>query len=301
MMHLSDLIQINQHSGDAAVNVARSLSNHNLVDSFSPTKAAVMVLKHLQEAVLPAAPQQDRALNVFGSYGSGKSHLSVVIAQLLRDGCGDVSFSHFFERLNHFGEAQLAEKLKNTFLAQDDKDAKPYLLVSLEGQGLPSIGSVLMKELYDAVKRRGLNPAEILPATEYDVCIKRFEEICRNSPELANADLSQWNLHQYLTTAYLLDALKSHDPDSLETFKHWHKAVCLGSEFNPVNEGGSNFISIFRVKTFAFRRTDLSPTLSRWNNSSFYEERRWITDMAAIQFLKSNIILFGLQNIVFMF
>ena len=244
-MHLSDLIQINQHSGDAAVNVARSLSNHNLVDSFSPTKAAVMVLKHLQEAVLPAAPQQDRALNVFGSYGSGKSHLSVVIAQLLRDGCGDVSFSHFFERLNHFGEAQLAEKLKNTFLAQDDKDAKPYLLVSLEGQGLPSIGSVLMKELYDAVKRRGLNPAEILPATEYDVCMKRFEEICRNSPELANADLSQWNLHQYLTTAYLLDALKSHDPDSLETFKHWHKAVCLGSEFNPVNEGGSNFISAY--------------------------------------------------------
>jgi antitoxin component HigA of HigAB toxin-antitoxin module len=102
-----------------------------------------------------------------------------------------------------------------------------------------------MKELYDEVKRRGVNPAEILPATEYDVCIKRFEEICRNSPELANTDLSQWNLHQYLTTAYLLDALKSHDPDSLEIFKHWHKAVCLGSEFNPVNEGGSNFISAY--------------------------------------------------------
>lgn len=245
MTHLRDLIQINQHSSDAAVNLARSLSNHNLVESFSPTKAAVMVLKHLQEAVLPAAPQQNRALNVFGSYGSGKSHLSVVIAQLLRDGCGDVSFSHFFERLNHFGEVQLAEKLNNTFLAQNDKDAKPYLLVSLEGQGLPSIGSVLMKELYDAVKRRGLDPAEILPATEYDVCIKRFEEICRNSPELTNADLSQWNLHQYLTTAYLLDALKSHDPDSLETFKYWHKAVCLGSEFNPVNEGASNFISAY--------------------------------------------------------
>jgi hypothetical protein len=250
MMHLSDLIQINQHSGDAAVNVARSLSNHNLVDSFSPTKAAVTVLKHLRDAVLPLVdgkpmPQEYRALNVYGSYGSGKSHLSVVIAQLLRDGCGDASFIRFFERLNHFGEAQLAENLKNTFLAQGDKDAKPYLLVSLEGQGLPSIGSVLMKELYDEVKRRGLNPAEILPATEYDVCIKRFEEICRNSPELANTDLSQWNLHQYLTTAYLLDALKSHDPDSLETFKHWHKAVCLGSEFNPVNEGGSNFISAY--------------------------------------------------------
>ncbi len=107
-MQLSDLIQINQRSSDAAVNLARSLSNHNLVESFSPTKAAVTVLKHLREAVLPNASQQDRALNVYGSYGSGKSHLSVVIAQLLRDGCGDVSFIHFFERLNHFGEAQLA-------------------------------------------------------------------------------------------------------------------------------------------------------------------------------------------------
>ncbi len=245
-MQLSDLIQINTRSADAAVNLAHGLNNHHLIENFSPTKATAIVLKHLQESVLPTAQQQNRALNIYGSYGSGKSHLSVVIAQLLRDGCGDMSFHHFFEQLHHFGETQLAENLKNTFLAKDDKDAKPYLLVSLEGQGLPSMGSVLIKELYDAIKRHHLNPTEILPETEYDICIKRFEEICRNSPELANAELAQWHLGKdYVRTTNMLDALKSLNPDSLETFKQWHKAVCLGSEFNPINAGGCNFIRAY--------------------------------------------------------
>ena len=86
MTILNDLIQINSTNTDAAIVVNRGLNNHNLVDSFAPTKSAVAVLKHLREAVLPTATQEQRALNIFGSYGSGKSHLAVVMAHLLR-GC----------------------------------------------------------------------------------------------------------------------------------------------------------------------------------------------------------------------
>ena len=73
----------------------------------------------------PTATQEQRALNIFGSYGSGKSHLAVVMAHLLRDGSGDIAFEHFFERLRNFGESTLAENLKNTFLNSNDVDAKP--------------------------------------------------------------------------------------------------------------------------------------------------------------------------------
>lgn len=246
MTTLNDLIQINSTNTDAAIVVNRGLNNHNLVDSFAPTKSAVAVLKHLREAVLPTATQEQRALNIFGSYGSGKSHLAVVMAHLLRDGSGDIAFEHFFERLRNFGESTLAENLKNTFLNSNDVDAKPYLLVSLYGSKAPSLGSMLMEGLYDALERHPkLNPADILPATEYDVCVKRFETMIDADPALANAELSKWEIGNYFTTDEMVDDLKNHQPIALETFKDWYKAVCFGATFNPAAEGGSNFIDAY--------------------------------------------------------
>lgn len=246
MTTLNDLIQITATSSDAAIVVNRGLSNHHLVDSFAPTKSAVAVLKHLAKAVLPTATQEQRALNIHGFYGSGKSHLAVVIAHLLRDGSGDMAFSHFFERLKNFGETELATTLKNTFLDAKDVDAKPYLLVSLYGSETTSLGAKLMEGLYDAIERHpNLTPSEILPATEYDVCVKRFENLIANDPTLANAELSTWKLGNYFTTDEMLEDLKNHQPIALETFKDWHKAVCRGLAFNPLSEGGSNFVDAY--------------------------------------------------------
>ncbi|TSA39893.1 MAG: hypothetical protein D4R63_07735 [Methylococcaceae bacterium] len=247
MTQLNDLIEINNTGSPAAIVVGQSLSNHNLVNKFAPTKAAVTLLTHLQKAVCPEATQEQRALNIHGSYGSGKSHTAVVIAQLLRDGCGDSEFTHLFDRLRHFGAADLADKLKNTFLPADDVDAKPYLLVSLYGSGTTSLGAKLFEGLYEALERHpNLSPAEILPTTEYETCIKRFEAIVSRSPELAKADLSQWQMAEhFLETEDMLEGLIAHQTLALELFKRWHKAVCNDAPFNPASEGGNNFINSY--------------------------------------------------------
>ena len=250
MTQLKDIIQINPSKTPAAVVVGQSLSDHQLVELFAPTKAAVTVLKHLKQAVLPpeghTTTQEQRALNIHGSYGSGKSHLAVVIAQLLRDGSGYSEFEHLFERLRLFGEADLAKQLKNAFLSADDTNAKPYLLVSLYGSGTTSLAAKLIEGLYDALERHPeLNPTEILPITEYEVCVKHFDYLAQQSPELKNADLSKWQLSEhYLTTEEMMEGLKHHQTLALELFKRWHKAVCYVA-FDPVREGGSNFIQAY--------------------------------------------------------
>jgi len=248
MSQLKDIIQINATSNDAAIVLERSLANQQLVHSFAPTQAAVKVLQHISKAVLPQATQEDRAINLFGNYGSGKSHLAVLIAQLLRDGSGGNEFEGLFQRLNHFGADKLAESLKNTFLAKQDIDAKPYLLVSLYGSEAPSLADQLMEALYDALKRHPtLDPQTVLPMTEYDACVKRFEEIIENSPEYAAADLAQWQLKdEYLSSDEILKDLIAHQPIALKVFKQWHKAVCHGAAFNPANEGGKNFIEAYQ-------------------------------------------------------
>lgn len=210
---LADIIEINATQTDAAIVVDRSLANQDLISSFAPTKAAVAVLRHVCTAALPQATQEHRAINIFGNYGSGKSHLAVVLAQLLRDGSGGGAFAGLFQRLSNFGEAKLAQDLTNTFLAAGDPDAKPYLLVSLYGSESPSLATQLMEGLYDALERHPLfNHQAILPTTEYEVCVKRFEEIISKTPELAMADLPRHLATEYATIKEMRVYLEQHKP-----------------------------------------------------------------------------------------
>ena len=243
MTLLADIIEINATQTDAAISVERSLDNQDLIRCFAPTRAAVKVFSHLCSAVLPHATQEHRAINLFGNYGSGKSHLAVVLAQLLRDGSSGEAFAGLFQRLSNFGEAKLAQNLQNTFLAADDPDAKPYLLVSLYGSESSSLAAQLMEGLYDALERHPLfDHQAILPTTEYEVCVKRFDEIVSKTPELANADLPRQLATDYATTKEMRVYLEQHKPEALAVFKEWHKEVCHGALFNPANEGGKNFI-----------------------------------------------------------
>lgn len=247
-MHVSDLIEINATQTDAAVVLNHSIANPNLVACFAPTKASTAVLAHLQKAVLPEATQEMRAINLFGNYGSGKSHLAVLIAQLFRDGAGSAEFTGFFQRLTNAGYAKLADELRHTFLLPSDPDARPYLLVTLYGSETPSLAAKLYEGLYQTLTRHpSLDPKTILPKTEYDVCIQRFEEIVEIDGALAKADLVQWQLAEhYLTTAEMQAGLKRHEPEALEAFKRWHEEVCKGAAFNPVSLGGKNFIEAYQ-------------------------------------------------------
>lgn len=246
MAQLADVIQIKKTQTDAAIVVERSLDSLNLIESFAPTKASVKVLNHVCAAALPNATQEQRAINLFGNYGSGKSHLAVVLAQLLRDGSDCEAFSGLFERLSNFGETTLASDLKNTFLAKDDPDAKPYLLVSLYGSETPSLAAKLMEGLYEALERHPyLNHESILPKTEYDVAIQRFDEIVSKTPTLADTELSRELAIDYATTQEMRLYLQQHKYEALDVFKKWHQEVCHGALFNPANEGGKNFIEAY--------------------------------------------------------
>jgi hypothetical protein len=246
MTFLADIIELNTQHTDAAIVFDRDLASHNLIHSFAPTKSTIKVFEHLNAAVQRDAKQQQRAINLHGSYGSGKSHTLVVIAQLLRDGCNAEGFDGLFERIKHFATPKLATDLKNTFLANTDEDARPYLLVSLYGSQASSIPDALMEGLFKALNRHpDLNPESILPKTEYDVCVTCFNGIIENTPDLANVDLPPELADNYLTTREMLRGLELHQPLALTLFKKWYRHTVHGLTFNPANHGGKNFIEAY--------------------------------------------------------
>lgn len=249
MITLGDIVHPDTtHIRDAAIVLDEGLGKPGYVQSYTPTRSAIEILKHLAQAVLPDATTDKRAMNWHGPYGSGKSHLGVVIGRLLRDGASSAEFSDLLTKLNNLGESQLAQKLRSTFLdPQTDPDAKPYLLIPLNTSGTHPIPHQLVEALYRSLQHEPrLRDKQILSKTEYDAAYDRYQEIIKSSPSYANAELSKWNLaHDYLTTAEMASDLNNHDPTAYKVFLAWHEAVCHGAIFNPASYGGKRFVDAY--------------------------------------------------------
>ncbi|GAA6185579.1 hypothetical protein [Aliiglaciecola sp. NS0011-25] len=244
-MNLSDIISINAHINDAAIVLDKGISNSSLVGSFMPTKASIKVFEHLSKAVSPSATQEQRAINVYGSYGSGKSHLAVVIAHLLKFGADGEGFEQLLSKISSSKNENLAKNIKNTFLS--DADARPYLFVSLYGSNTTSIGAKLLQGLYDALDREaGLEPSNILPKTEFDACRERLQSVIELKPEILNQDLDEFGISEYLDIESLLVGLENHENQAVKAFLEWHKKETFGMDFNIAVHGGRSFVHAYK-------------------------------------------------------
>jgi len=244
-MNLHDVIEINAQTNDAAIVLDQGLTNASLVGNYMPTRASLKVFEHLAKAVSPSATQEQRAINIYGSYGSGKSHLAVVIAHLLKFGASSEGFESLLSKFSNSKNERLASNLKNTFLS--DSDAKPYLLVSLYGSKTTSLGSKLLEGLYDAVEREeALETSKTLPKTEFDACKERLQTVIDSKPEILESDLDEYGITEYLDIESLLIGLENHETEAINCFLEWHKKEFVGLDFNISNHGGKSFIEAYK-------------------------------------------------------
>lgn len=244
-MNLNEIISINPHVNDAAIVLDKGISNPSLVGSFMPTKASIKVFEHLSKAVSPSATQEQRAINIYGSYGSGKSHLAVVIAHLLKFGADSDGFEQLLAKIAGSSNKALANDLKNTFLS--DADARPYLFVSLYGSNTTSISAKLLQGLYDALEREeGVEPSKVLPKTEFDACRERLQKVIQLKPEILNQDLDEFEIYEYLDIESLLVGLENHENEAVKAFLEWHKKEHFGLDFDIAGNGGNSFIDAYK-------------------------------------------------------
>lgn len=250
MTRLCDLVTIDGTRRSAAIRLDDGLyaCAPALVEAFTPTRSSVAILTHLQKAVLQNAPQQSRAMIWHGVYGSGKSHLGVLVGELLRHGIGTSAMQGFLDRLKNQGESRLCDALKTTFHASDDPDARPYLVVPLYGSPAPTLQNALLEGLYRALRDTdGLDPQTIIPKTEFAAALDRLSVILEHEPDYRSKPLSHWQIH---SAAFNLEELKTQldgfVPEALEAFKDWHPKVSAGHRFDPQALGGMGVADAFR-------------------------------------------------------
>ncbi|PHJ42778.1 hypothetical protein [Vibrio sp. PID17_43] len=248
-MIVENVVRLTEQKSSSAIQVGQSLQDDSLLSGYAMTDSAAKVFNHVAEAVLPQATADQRAINIFGSYGSGKSHLAVVLARLLRDGATDAGFNSLISRLKNSSSkfGSLGEKLTSTFLGHADKDAHPYFVLNLYAVGAPSIAEQLIGALVSELeKHQEIDASQVLPTTQHEVCLKRIKEIESFSTyeekdfvTLGLIDSSYFDLNE------LKSGLEDCDPDSLEAFQKWHKAVTMGQLFDPLKNGGADLIQVY--------------------------------------------------------
>ncbi len=258
MTRLSDLIRIDHSLRDAAIRLDDGLLVHaeKLVDAFTPTHSSVSILLNVQKAVLANASQQLRAMIWHGVYGSGKSHLSVLVGELLSHGTSSESMRGFLVRLRNVGESKLADALETTFHPIGDPDARPYLIVTLYGSPAPTLQNALLEGLYQTLLTTpGLDPDKIIPKTEFSAALERLNTILEIHPDFRSKPLSHWNIQ---SAAFNLDELETQltgfEPEALDAFKVWHPKVSAGALFDPQALGGKGVTEAFLEAAAALKR-----------------------------------------------
>lgn len=218
---LSDLVELSP-GFSTAVDVRDDLGKDSKVVAYIPTEVASEVLLDMAENLHVSASR--RARLVTGTYGTGKSHLGLVMARLYRDSPSEPCLAPVFKRLGGKWPGK-ADKLRE----EREKVEGKFLLVLLTGD-CGSFNDSLLQQLNGALASEGLE--ELLPETAFEAARRRVQEIKKEHPETYKALETAVREVGLESVKALNENLKQMVRSAYDRFCDIHKAVCSGAAFS---------------------------------------------------------------------
>lgn len=216
-MELNQLVEVSP-GFKTAVNLEQELDNLEKVSGFIPTEVSHEVFWDFAKKLHPTAEGQ-RSRLIMGTYGTGKSHLALVLANLLRHSPGDPRIQTVLDKM----DPDTRKTLEINRKALD----KRYLIVTLYGE-MGRISDAFMMGLRRALDRAGLT--EVLPESAFDAALSRIQEVKERFPENFKL-LEQAVEARHYTLSELQTRLESYDRGAFELFCDIHPSFSGGSRF----------------------------------------------------------------------
>lgn len=205
----------------AAVNIKQNIDDDQKVSAFIPTQIASQILSDLALNFHPTSARKSRLIT--GTYGTGKSHLALVIARIFRDGSDNHALSPVFAKLNKW--PSIAEKL----IKERSSCKGKFLLVLLHGdQG--DFKDELLYELDLALTREGL--VDIFPDTAFTAASKKIDEIKQDYPEFYERLEKLVNEYDFVSVDALQSQLNRKRREAYDNFLKIHEALLAGTKFD---------------------------------------------------------------------
>lgn len=198
--------------------------NRNKLESYYPIPEARDAFYNISRGLHPTS--KGRAHIISGTYGSGKSHFALVIANYLTKNSDSKDLKTIFDRIWE-KDAPKAQEIYN--IRNVDK---PYLLILIEGYDPGGVEHALLNGLKEALtdSQRGNLPEEDLE-TSYSTAIKKIKEWEDKKPDFFK-ELKKCLDQNGTEIKTLLSDLKEFKEDALRLFREIHHQITL-SDFDP--------------------------------------------------------------------
>jgi hypothetical protein len=206
----------------AAVNLQNDRNNLEKVGGFIPTEVAKEIILDLAKNLNPTSNLRSRI--IMGTYGTGKSHLALVLLNFFVRSLETEQLQKVMEKL----EAET----KDVLIQLRELVPEKFLVVNLYGDE-GNIADGLMMGLRKALEAEGLD--YLLPSSAFDAALARIEEIKNNFPdsytllkdELANNLIEQ----NRMSVEELTTRLQNYQKKAFDVFRTIHPSFSAGSHF----------------------------------------------------------------------
>ena len=204
-----------------SINIQYDLMNLSKVKGYIPTRKSVEILKdYLLNTIID---NRDKSTVLIGPYGKGKSHLILVLIELMYRSKNVKELKNLIDRISLVDEdcAELAKQVLN------DKKYLPIIVNFNSGD----LNQAFLIALNNALRNEGIE--NILPNTYFDVAVEVLDG-WRQYKGTIEVVKSIINEKYKISLDTFIRKLKSFDINSYKLFKEIFLEVTSGIEFNPL-------------------------------------------------------------------
>lgn len=229
-MRLVDLVKIDNRF-EKSVNLLLDLHVQGKIDGYIPTRSSVKILDGYINEIRTFTG--NRASVLIGPYGKGKSHLLLILLELLSQNCPLSVIDALIERIAAVNE-DAAEHIRDTM-----SNFGPFLPVIINA-GSGTLSQAFMRGITNALVRDELS--DVIPDSYYSEAIKMLQNWEKHFPDTFSAFKNR--LPQGKSVTKFVSELSHFDERSLSFFRTVYPELTSGSVFNPIVD--DEVVSIYR-------------------------------------------------------
>lgn len=214
--HLNEYIHISP-GFKAAVNLKNDQNNLKKVAGFIPTEVAREIILDLGKKLHPASDLRSRI--IMGTYGTGKSHLALVLLNFFAQSIETTELQIIIDKLDPDTKLVLNQYRKQV--------PEKFLVVNLYGDE-GDIADALTMGLRKALEKVGLE--FLLPSSAFDAALKRIQEIEENYPESFTILKEKVELNG-MSVDELKTRLEKYQKKTFDFFREIHPFFSAGGRF----------------------------------------------------------------------
>ena len=227
-MKLSELVRIDSRF-EKAVNLLLDIDNSKKIGNYIPTHSSMVILRDFMTSI--QMPDAERASLFIGPYGKGKSHLLLILLNLISGKDSD-EIGTLIRRIKKTDPAAYA-------LVRDvRKRFSPFLpVVITPGNG--TLAQAFIRSLGASLLRAGLE--DVVPDDYFSSAVHTVEMWKEQYPETYKGfkELIEGN-----DADSFVSALRNYDTKAISEFRRVYPRLTSGSIFNPVIE--EDAVAVYR-------------------------------------------------------